>query len=347
MRSGNHEIHAAPPSARQSSSFRVVAGGLLAVTLLAIVGMAFAYFKMLHYEPVAALHLPSDTRLAARVNLENVLLFEPVRKHVLPLMTELDKEPSRAKSSLAKRLEQKTGVNLWMDLRELLVARGPSSDDWLLALGGIVPDVNLLSGLRDFLNEAGFQGWSLSMSGDALLHRPSGVAVGQAEDRIVLVASDIARLRSALPVSDVHRRLGLDPGPPASFAIAAKELHLIARSPIAALSPIESRVTEVTSFGGQINLDDAIRLRARATFSPDADLEAFESESQSVLIALQRLAALSPGSDAVGLLVLLSRAQLERRGPTVELSTNLERHEVDALAKGLANSLRAWLVSSR
>ena len=60
----------------------------LALTLVAAAGAWWAYRSLIHYERRAALHLPGDADFVARLDLEQVVMFEPVRKYLLPLIDE-------------------------------------------------------------------------------------------------------------------------------------------------------------------------------------------------------------------------------------------------------------------
>ncbi len=52
---------------------------------LAFVGGVLIYFKFVAYGRVAARHLPDDTTLAARIDVETLLIAGPVRSRLLPL----------------------------------------------------------------------------------------------------------------------------------------------------------------------------------------------------------------------------------------------------------------------
>src|SRR4051812_42419021 len=52
---------------------------------LALVGGIWIFFKFVAYGRVAARHLPDDTTLAARIDVETLLISDPVRSRLLPL----------------------------------------------------------------------------------------------------------------------------------------------------------------------------------------------------------------------------------------------------------------------
>ncbi len=52
---------------------------------LAFAAGLLIYFKFVAYGRVAARHLPDDTRLAARIEVETLLISEPIRARLLPL----------------------------------------------------------------------------------------------------------------------------------------------------------------------------------------------------------------------------------------------------------------------
>src|SRR5262245_12328516 len=112
------------------------AGVAAALVLVAFV----AYRELIHYERRAIEHVPEGAELALRVDLEQVVLFDPVRRHLLPLLDRapLGDAPVEPVSRLLRLRE--AGVNLGMDLREVVFARIEPGAGWLLALGGIFGD---------------------------------------------------------------------------------------------------------------------------------------------------------------------------------------------------------------
>ena len=113
-------VPAAPAERAGGLSYKAVYLVFFGLLLSAGIAAAVMYFKLLHYQRVAALHLPPDTTAAARIDVENVALFEPVRKHLLPLANTLRAGDPRLKPRL-KRLEQHTRIEFAVDLREIAV----------------------------------------------------------------------------------------------------------------------------------------------------------------------------------------------------------------------------------
>jgi hypothetical protein len=191
---------------KSRSSFEVAlgCGGILVVALL--VGV-MAYFKLVRWERAAALHLPADSELAARVEVENIALFEPFRANLLPLGNELLPPERPQPATRLERLRARTGLDLPFDLREIVVARGPGARDWIVLLGGKLPKGGVVAGLGEVLNEEG-KHWTLSAD-RRLLSAPDGTTVGECDDGVLLIAASRERAEAALSRQITHERIGL------------------------------------------------------------------------------------------------------------------------------------------
>ncbi len=166
-------------------------GAVVAVAVFVGVG-AFGWWRFLRYERVAARHVPAEAVLAVRLDLEKIVLFEPVRKHVFPLIDE--GLPPGATPRL-RRVEERTGLIFGREVREIVYARGRDPSMQVGLACGRFGTVALVPVLAGILEEDG-AGWRLE--GD-LLHAPLGRAVvGQAPDGCLLIASDEAMLRAAV-----------------------------------------------------------------------------------------------------------------------------------------------------
>jgi hypothetical protein len=195
---------------RRGISFRKLAWAGLIFTALASAGAWLAYARLVHYRRCAVEHLPPETELVARLDVEQVVLFEPVRRHLIPLIDRLPLGAAPAAASATgesrlTRLRREAGLNLGLDLRELLVATAPGGR-WVLVLGGLFPQGLVPAIARELTGEAA-TGWR--RAGDALEFTPSGAALAQAPDGALLLASDRALLEATLPSSTRFRELGL------------------------------------------------------------------------------------------------------------------------------------------
>lgn len=196
---------------RRGISFRKLAWAGVIFTALASAGAWVAYAKLVHYRRCAVEHLPPNTQLVARLDVEQVVLFEPVRRHLIPLIDRLPLGSAPAAASAEAeprilRLRRDAGLNLGLDLREVLVATAPGGR-WVLVLGGLFRQ-GLVPAIERELQAEAASGWR--RAGDALEFTPSGAALAQAQDGALLLASSRALLEASLPSSTRFRELGLE-----------------------------------------------------------------------------------------------------------------------------------------
>ena len=196
---------------RRGISFPKLAWAAVIFTALASAGAWLAYARLVHYRRCAVEHLPPETELVARLDVEQVVLFEPVRRQLIPLIDRLPLGvPPGAASAAAEprlsRLRREAGLNLGLDLREVLVATAPGGR-WVLVLGGLFQQ-GLVPGIARELTGELATGWR--RDGDTLVFPPSGAALAQAPDGALLLASDRALLEAALPSSTRFRELGIE-----------------------------------------------------------------------------------------------------------------------------------------
>src|SRR6185295_7585221 len=107
---------------RRGVSFRSLAWVGLILTVLGGVGAWAAYRELIHYRRCAVEHLPADTQFLVRLDVEQVVLFEPLRRHLLPVLDRLpltakQQTPSAPAPDRLTRLRE-AGLNLGLDLRE-------------------------------------------------------------------------------------------------------------------------------------------------------------------------------------------------------------------------------------
>src|SRR5262245_41010313 len=79
------DVALAPPAPPLGRARLWIAGTVTALAvLIAGLGLLF-YFRVWRYEATARRHIPSNANVAIRLELADLVLFGPVRKHLLPL----------------------------------------------------------------------------------------------------------------------------------------------------------------------------------------------------------------------------------------------------------------------
>lgn len=194
------------PRHRAPQSFRTVAIGGFAVAALLVAVAVSLYFRYIHYERVAARHVPQGSVLALRLDVERVELYDPVRRHLLPLLGGPGRSPADAAATLA-RLEERTQLKR-ADLREIVVARGAVRSEWVVVLGGIFPRGTSPAVLATAL-AAEDPSWAASLDGTVVVHRGTGVAVTRASDGAVIIASSLTLAVAAREPGSAGEELGL------------------------------------------------------------------------------------------------------------------------------------------
>jgi hypothetical protein len=279
------------------------------------------YFKYVAYARVAARHLPSDTVLAARIDVETVLISESVSGRLLPLFD----QGMHGRTDLKARHDRfraHTGVELGRDLREIVL--GVASSGWVVVFGGKFPKTGLVAGLQTTLQEED----TPTVLSDGVLSVPGGPAIGQAIDGALIVASDAERLRAALEGSEAYLRLGLPPEGAGGFA-------LLVQPPIPAGFDDFERVSGAVQLVGEtMAVDVAVRMKPGVNADPAAIARSFATLG----------AAAPPGSLAKR---PLEEAEIVPRRPD-EAGARLswQRSEVEAGAAWLGTLLEAQFARS-
>lgn len=322
---------------RRGVPFRSLAWAGLAFIGLGCVGAWLAYRELLHYRRCAVEHLPAGTEFAARLDVEQVVLFDPVRRHFLPLLDRLPigSEPSTHASKLAEgrssRLRNQAGVNLGLDLREILFATS-QDQRWVLVLGGLFPR-GVLPKVERALQSEPRGGWA--RVGDTLEFEPSGATLGQAADGALILASDRLALASALPSSERFRELGLarEGSGGARLSGAALQEWASALGGPAWLSAVESAGLSLR-LARQIEIDVRLQLRDEATATVVSRLAAHQLPPSAPSPTIQ------PTDDALDPWGLLAHAERsEATGTTVKFVSSWRQAELDRAARDSA----AWL----
>jgi hypothetical protein len=310
-----------------------LASALGAVLLVAVATVA--YRELLHYERRAIEHVPAGAELALRVDLEQVVLFEPVRRHLLPLIDRaLVGNVAHSPSSARLVRLREAGLNLGLELREVVFARLERGAGWVLALGGIFGGEPLLPRIEQVLREE--PDVRSSSERGMIILQPSGVALGQADDGTLLIASDAALLERTLPPSRGYEAVGLSPS--SAAALGALASWLGARSSASAGSPRSA--TSLLRVSARLELGDPLVLTADVEHRAPIDVAAVRREIGDWLGTPSDDVNFAPQADWGGERALAARARLISSAPTrVSVSTTWERDELDRAARSLA----AWL----
>jgi hypothetical protein len=311
------------------------AGGAARLVLVAFV----AYRSLLYYERRAIEHVPAGAELALRVDLEQVVLFEPVRRHLLPLLDRLpvgDAVESAPSSRLVRLRE--AGLNLGLDLRELVFARVQPGAGWLLALGGIFGNEPLIPRVERVLRDE--PGAHLRSEGGTIIFEPSGAALGQAADGVLLLASDAQLLARAMPAGHGNEAVGLSPKGAAAFAALGSWLDALG-SPSAGASSAASSLVRASA---RLELGDTLGLTIDIEHRQPIDIATVRRELDGWLGSPSDDANFAPQADWGGERAVAARAQLTQSAPArVRVRTWWTRGELDRAARSLATWLEAQL----
>lgn len=327
-----------PDREQRAISSRALAWiGLSIAAVLCLVGIV-SYRMLIHYERRAALHIPADVGFAARIDLEQVVLFEPVRKHLLPLINELPLGPAGAEAGKGPdrltRLRERVGLNLALDLREVMFAEEGRSGQWVLVLGGLFDQRGVVPAIASVLHEEG--ALDAAQTEGELRFERWGVTLGQADDGCLVLASSSSMLRRALQVTERFAELGLPREGAAAAALTAEH----ARSWLGGDSAFAFDEPAVRRIVGTLGLGDALQLELRIQVQRAAELPPIRAGilrwRETYVSALPFI----PQADWGGERALLARARVSEPSETLMIvSSSWERAELDRAAQSLA----AWL----
>jgi hypothetical protein len=170
--------------------FALIAVVFVALTLLAVVVGQRLWERYSPELPKSLFHVPSDVSYAARIDLPNPALERAIE----PVLRALDAPRRPGLDPRHERLVKK-GRPLAGSVSEVALARGPGADDWVITASGDLPATGLLEAISEVLQEEGWS-WQLDL-GRGRLVAPEGIALGQAPDGTLILASDPVRLARA------------------------------------------------------------------------------------------------------------------------------------------------------
>ncbi len=307
----------------------------VSIALAAGVGL-FIYFHYVRYERVAVIHLPAGTRAAARFDLEKVVLYEPFRSQLLPMVNEHDARARRKEDARIERFKHHTGIELGVDVREVVVGWGPGGSDWVVALGGLFRRGGVLDGLARVLEE---EGKPFRRTPNALV-APSGEALGQAADGTLVAASSEALLGQALPATRVYESLGMTRVGPGSFGIAGSTLQGIVPTPLRFVAPSLAVVDDVERIHGELSLGQDVSVEGLVELRSGDDAA---DRVRSLLTSVRAAGALPAAGPLKTISGALGQLEVTPAGPRgARVTARWTRDEVEFAAARLADLLRVW-----
>ena len=321
---------------RKARSPRSVLLGLALLVALALTGLVLAYLRLIHYERAAVHHLPEGTTLAVRLDFEHVVLYEPLRQHLFPI---LDAARGADQPPALQRFQAHTGVNLGMHLRELLVGIGPEGQ-WTVVVGGLFPAWGLVEGVHAFLEQDGSDRCELT---DGRMHCTAPtVFVQQAPDQVLVLASSQEQLERALTRTAVYRDLGLSKDGAGSLVLTRAALApLVSSSPLA-LTPSAQTLRNLERVNAELSLGEHVDVRLLLTPTADLTPSQLQAEAEGLLALLRLWATLDPSARLAEARQLLARADTSATHDGLVVRSHYTREELDSMARNLAFTLRQW-----
>jgi hypothetical protein len=308
---------------------------MIALGILAVFAAVVIYQRVLAYDAAAVRHLPPDTLEVVRIDVERVLVYEPMRRHWFPLVDEIGL-PSPAPAELRiKRIREATQIELGLDLREIVLGRGSSPADWVLVLGGKFSHKGFAAGMARVLTEEGTR-CRVSEDGRVAVSA-SGLSFAQADDGVIIIGPTEARVRAALPASRTYEQLGIPLSGGAAIAAKGEPLgelvnSIVPRAPAIAMAGRVERVT------GELSLGTPARGRLVLRFAPGTDTARAEAQVRRALAELEK--SVSGRPELAPFATPLKSAQVSSTvSGIVEVSFDWPEAEIDRGAADVA----AWL----
>lgn len=316
----------APAGRPSPSRARRVAVALSIVVAALAVGAAAFYLFFWRYDAVARRHVPGNANLVVRLEVADVALFGPVRRHLLPLLLD---HPERSGKKRGDRIREATGVDLATDVREVLVA-SVDATSWVLIAGGRIKRGGFVDGLARLAQE---EHWSLRRQGDLLIG-PGGVAVGQADDGTLVVGTDVSLMTAALPASDEARRLALPAAGAVTFAVTRQAWSGAAGLAAVAHASVLGRIERAS---GRMTLGDAPEVSLTLEPAGGVQAAALAGELEDLVNELRLVTMLLP--DLVGEKGALGAARITPSGDRVAITAPWPHEGIDRGCKRLAQLL--------
>ncbi|UQA59613.1 hypothetical protein [Polyangium aurulentum] len=324
----------APPPKRPLSRASIVAIAVASVVVFVAIGAVGLWFFVLRYVPTARAHVPAGTNIAIRLEAADIVLFGPVRKHLVD--TALGNEatadaPSTKKKSRAARIEDRTGVRLPADVREILIA-SMDGKSWVALVGGRIERGKFVDGLAEVARE---EGWAGYRKENGILVGPN-MAIAQAEDGTIVVGTDRAIVQTALPATEEGQKLGLPEKGAVTFAIGKGAWEAIGSGK--ALVPGASSLPRIERATGSFKLGSAPELSMRLEPASAADRQALEDGLRALLAQMNLVMLLAP--DTAGEKEAMRAAVVRGEGNAVVLQAPWPYEGIDRGCAKIASFLR-------
>ena len=339
------QVDAVPPTVRERPT-RKRGGGcglvVLAGLVAAAIGAAALWVFVLRAPARAIRHVPSNATLVARVDLGEIALFGPVRKHLVPLFDAPEAPASGASATPSAsagadrvdRIRQETGVDLRRDVREVVIA-SVDATSWVALFGGRIERGRFVAGMDRVLRDDGAGGWQLE--GDRLVG-PRGVVIAQADDGTLVLGTDRSLVGAALPETDDAAHLGLPDGGAVAIVIT-KPAWSGASTALFAL-PHGGVLGKVDGASGRFALGDAPALTLRLE-AAGGDAVALQADLASMLDEVRAVFTILP--DLVGEKAALRGARLRVDGGAVVVEAPWPLEALDRACDRFAGVVRGAL----
>jgi len=308
---------------------------LVALLVALALGGAALWFFFLRYEPTARAHIPAGTNIAVRIEAADIVLFGPVRDHILPIALESGSKgeaPAGPKErKRAEKITDKTGVRLPLDIREVIVA-SMDGKSWVALVGGRISRGRFVSGLAEIAKEEDWAGFRLD---GELLVGPKFL-IGQADDGTIVIGTDRSIVEAALPATAEGQKLGLSEKGAVTFVIGKQ-----AWEASSALGPLDGRAPSLAKISrgtGALTLGKSPELVLHLEPTNPADAPAIAEGARTLLRELGLLLLLAP--DVAGEKEALRAASVDAAGSSVVIRAPWPYEGLDRGARRLAEALR-------
>ncbi|TKD08908.1 hypothetical protein [Polyangium fumosum] len=313
---------------------RFVLVAVAAIFVVAAIAGLLVWNFVLRYRPTARAHVPGGTNIAIRLEAADLVLFGPVREHLLNLALDEGSGPevsAPSRPSRATRIHEQTGVRLPADVREVVVA-SMDGKSWVALVGGRIERGRFVQGLAEVAREEGWVGFRRE---GELFVGPS-IVIGQADDGTILVGTDRSIVEAALPATEVGQKLGLPEKGAVTFAIARQAFEVL--SGANKLSPRAAVLGTVERATGTLALSGSPELVVRLEPTKAADAPKLEEGARALLADLGLVLLLLP--DVAGEKEALRATTLKRDGDVVVLRAPWPYEGLDRATAELAGKLR-------
>lgn len=307
---------------------------LLAVVFLLIGGAGaagYVYFVLWKYERTAARHLPSNTVAAFRVEASEFLLFGPVRKHIWPVLEERTKEGGKNDTRL-RLIEDKTGVNLEQDVREIVVATVDATG-YVVLLGGPFEHGKVVKGLHGIFAKEAPDAWKIE--GDLLIG-PHDIAIGQADDGTIVIGTNRDVAEAALDTSEAHEKIALPEGGALSFSITEPAIAGL-QATTKDLAGVDTKL-RASRVAGTMTLGDDPKVEI--TFTPRSGTPSADLKGEVDVLVQDARLLLYFAPDLAGEKQALKNAQIEDKGDRVVVAAAWPYEPLDKGCQRIAEGLR-------